>query len=264
MDLKAMKEQYDRDGYAVVPDMFTDKEVQVMQAELNRLTEAGLLRNVSTAGDGQTEDTGSRNLQICPLSPRSEVFRMLPFAAKVRERVFALLGDEVFLQLDQIFLKPPRHGSGTNWHQDNAYFGIDDPTQGVGMWVALHDATVANGTMHIVPRSHERVFDHARDPNSNHHICCVVDEEHEDVRPIEMRAGGALFFNYGIAHCTKANRTDAPRAGLALHFLRGEYREPAGAKGPVRPWIGGAAATDGAAEWGAGLAGAWERTVAAA
>lgn len=74
-----------------------------------------------------------------------------------------------------IVLKPAGHGAGTNWHQDNAYFGILDPTQGVGMWVSVHDATVANGTMHVVPGSHGSAREHWRDGNSDHHITCAVD-----------------------------------------------------------------------------------------
>lgn len=36
--------------------------------------------------------------------------------------------------------------------------------------------------------------------------------------PIELSAGGALFFNWGVPHCTLGNATDRPRAALALHF----------------------------------------------
>ena len=44
--------------------------------------------------------------------------------------------DPVVLHLDQVFLKPGKQGMGTNWHQDNAYFQIEDPLQGTAMWTA--------------------------------------------------------------------------------------------------------------------------------
>ncbi len=119
--------------------------------------------------------------------------------------------------LDQIFLKPGGHGAGTKWHQDNAYWHQPDPTAGVGMWIAVHAATRANGTMHIIPGSHTSAAAHERDPGSNHHI----DAHHVDetqALPIELPAGGVLFFNFGILHCTRGNQTDQDRAGLALHF----------------------------------------------
>ena len=67
-----------------------------------------------------------------------------------------LLGPEITLHLDQIFLKPGRTGMGTAWHQDNAYFKIPQPLRGTAMWIAIHDATVANGTLRVVPASEVR------------------------------------------------------------------------------------------------------------
>jgi ectoine hydroxylase-related dioxygenase (phytanoyl-CoA dioxygenase family) len=45
---------------------------------------------------------------------------------------------------------------------------------------------------------------------------------------IELPAGGAAFFNYGIAHSTKPNTTERERAGLASHFLHADYVPLAG------------------------------------
>ena len=41
--------------------------------------------------------------------------------------VSELIGDPYILRLDQIFVKPDRNGLGTSWHQDNAYFNIENP-----------------------------------------------------------------------------------------------------------------------------------------
>ena len=180
-----------------------------MQAELDRLVADGLLRNVATEVDGTTASRQGRNLQICPLSPRSDFFRAMPFEPKVIDAARQLIGDPFVLFLDQIFLKPGKSGRGTNWHQDNAYFKVGDPTQGVGMWIAIHEATVANGTLHIVPGSFRESYAHERDPGSDHHIRCQVDESR--AMPVELPAGGAVFFNYGILHCTRGNRTDRSR-----------------------------------------------------
>lgn len=251
---------FKEEGYVVVPGFFDQNEVTVMQRELARLVENGLLRNVATAGDGTTHSKDVFNLQICPLSPHSEVFRALPYASKVRMAVESLIGPDFLLQLDQIFLKPGKHGAGTNWHQDNAYFGIEDPAQGVGMWVAVHDATVANGTMHVVPRSDVNLRVHGRDMGSDHHITCVVDEAVDTVVPIEMKAGGALFFNYGIAHCTKGNTTDKDRAGLAMHFLKLKYRQgiEGGSAEKRHPTLSGKDYDGGKTAWGESQEGRWE------
>lgn len=254
--------QYRDLGYVAVPALFTPREVAAMRARLQALVDAGQLRNVHTQGDGTTHSTTAFNLQICPLSPHDRLFRALKFHPRLVAAARDCVGDPLLFKLDQIFLKPARHGAGTGWHQDNGYWKVDECTAGVGAWTALHEATVANGTMHVIPRSHLRAEPHERDPGSDHHIRAVRVRE-EDAVPIELPAGGVLLFNWGVLHCTRANRTDRERAGLALHFCNGRLR-PLFAQDRQLVWITGPEATGGCAEYGERIAGAWEAEVAAA
>jgi len=188
-----------------------------MQRELERFKQMKFAHNVATEGDGVTASNESMNLQIKPLHDKSELFRAFPFQQKVKNAVGSLIGNPMGLLFDQIFLKPAKSGVGTNWHTDNAYFGIKEKDKGVGMWTALHDATIENGTMEIVPQSHLQEFSHQRDMESDHHITCKPDEN-KAVHCI-VPAGGVVFFNFGIAHCTRRNNSDSERAGAAFHFL---------------------------------------------
>jgi phytanoyl-CoA hydroxylase len=249
--------QYHQDGYTTVPDFFSAEEVAAMQKELQRLKDDGLLHNVARAGDGETETKAALNLQICPLAPKSELFRALGFSDKVVGVVGQLIGDPIVWRLDQIFLKPGRHGAGTSWHQDNAYFRIQDRRQGVGMWTAVHAATMANGTMNVIPCGDAELLPHERDNGSNHHVKCVVDES--KAVPVELPAGGVLFFNYGVPHCTRGNTTEHERAGLALHFLREEAEVGSKEKMAV---LTGPNSTHGVGEFGKDQRQEWERQVA--
>jgi hypothetical protein len=105
-----------REGYLAVPEFWSPREVAAMRVELERLQQNGKLRNVATDGDGATHSTTKANLQLCPMWPHSEFYRAMPFAPRVAPAVEALLGGPVLLHLDQVFLKPARHGAGTNWH----------------------------------------------------------------------------------------------------------------------------------------------------
>ena len=223
---------YQEKGFVVVPHFFDAREIAAIRAELERFKRDGLLRNVATVGDGKTASTQVQNLQICPLTPKSELFAALPFCPKVVAAIQQCIGDPIQHHLDQIFLKPAHHGAGTSWHQDNAYFDIPDPILGVGMWVAIHDASIANGTMHVIPGIYREKLEHIRDGGSDHHIRCYPNED--QAVAVEIEAGGALFFNYGVPHCTLANTTDHERAGLALHFLRaGTCCRGLASQGPV-------------------------------
>ena len=254
-------------GYVAVETFFNAEEVESMQAEVARLQRDGLLNNVATDGDSKTISQSKRNLQLCPMYKHSTLFRALPFAPKVTEAISQLLGDPVALRLDQVFLKPARDGAGTNWHQDNAYFKIEDPLSGTAMWIAVHDATVANGTIHVIPDRFEHEYEHSPDPDSNHHIRCYPEEER--ALPIELPAGGVAFFCYGTPHCTLGNKTERDRAGVALHFVRAEALTQDAQVGAnldpnYHPILTGPSATGGQKEYGTTVAGTWENELALA
>ncbi|MEZ4860934.1 MAG: phytanoyl-CoA dioxygenase family protein [Caldilineaceae bacterium] len=254
-------QQYQNEGYVALPTFFTPTEVAAMVAELARFKREGLGRNVATDGDGKTISQTKINYQIIPLNNKSDLFRALPFHPKVVRVIRQLIGDPFARQLDQIFLKPGRTGAGTGWHTDNAYFKLADCTHGVGMWIALHAATIANGTLHVIPGSFRQSYAHERDGNSDHHITFRADEA--QAVAVELPAGGAVFFNYGVAHGTRANNTDHERAGLAYHFVRTD-KVPADYGGGLANFvqITGPQATGGLQEYGVNVADAWPEEVA--
>jgi len=253
---------FKKHGYLAVSSFFNDQEVLAFQAEVARLQANGKLRNVATEGDGKTMASTVKNLQLCPMFNESDLFRAVPFAPKVKAAITQLIGDPFIKHLDQIFLKPGNgEGMGTNWHQDNAYFQIADPLRGTAMWVAAHEATLANGTMQIVPDAFREKLEHTRDPMSDHHIRCFPDESR--AIPVELPAGGVLFFCYGTPHCTKNNFTDKARAGLAFHFLHEDFA----AKSLIedgrndRPYVTGPKSTGGQSEYGVKVDGTWDSEV---
>lgn len=254
-------EQFKSEGYTTHDAFFDKSEIAAMRAELERLKTIGKLRNVATAGDGATAATDKANLQLCPMAPHSSLFRSLPFQPKVTEAVSELIGEPIILHLDQVFLKPGGHGMGTNWHQDNAYFKVRDPMGGTAMWIAVHDATLANGTIQVIPGSYRERYEHTRDPYSDHHIRCYPPEE--QAVPLALPAGGVAFFCYGTAHCTGANTTNHERAGVAYHFLHTDYANDdlIADDRDYRPYLTGPKATGGEQEYGERVAGTWQAEV---
>jgi len=251
--------QFHRDGYVIAPSFFDKTEVRALQKEVHRFTTSGIFKNVSTDGDGETPSSENVNLQLIPLHDKSMLIRSLPFENKVVNAISYLIGVPAALHLDQMFLKPAKYGVGTSWHQDNAYFKIANPLGGTAMWVAIHDATIANGTICVIPGSHEEEYEHFRDPNSNHHIRCNVPEEKST--PIELKAGGVVFFCYGTAHCTMANNTNQDRAGMAFHFLNSNFI----VKDQIteqRPVISGPKNSNGEQEYGSSQEGRWREEIA--
>lgn len=262
---EAQVNDFRRHGYTSEPQFFDRDETAAIRLEVERLQKDGLLRNVATDGDSKTRSVSRRNLQLCPMYMHSGLFKALPFAPRVAAAVSQLIGDPVVLRLDQVFLKPARDGMGTSWHQDNAYFRIKDPLRGTAMWIAVHDATVANGTIHVIPDRFNVPLEHRPDPNSDHHIRCWPDESL--AVPIELPAGGVAFFAYGTPHCTLGNSTDQDRAGVAYHFVNGDnFDEDMQIKehplSGYHPILSGPDATGGVREYGTDVASTWPGEVA--
>ncbi len=210
------------EGYVIIPNFFSEKEVDIMRKELDVLCKNGHGNNKATQGDGETKNEDAINFQIIPLNNKSEVYKSLPYIPKVKNALTSLLGPNVVHILDQIFLKPAGSGAATGWHTDNAYFHTPDPTSGTGMWIALHEANEANGTMRVIPKSHLQELPHVRDMSSDHHITCATEVDPSEAVSVEVPAGGVVFFNFGVAHATGTNPTDKPRAGAAFHYATPE------------------------------------------
>ena len=102
--------------------------------------------------------------------------------------------------------------------------------------------------MRVIPAAFETPLEHSRDPESNHHVRCFPDESKSV--PVELKAGGALFFLYGTPHATGPNTTEHERAGVALHFLAGKAVEESKGGLVKRPFLSGPGATQGEAEYG--------------
>ncbi len=248
--------QFRDHGWTTLPRLFTAREIAAMRAEIDRLQAAGRFRNLIDA-ESADRGAGGVNLQICPLAPHSRLFRALPFQPRVIAAVGALIGEPLVCILDQVFVKPPGDGAGTDWHQDNAYFGDSDPTRGTGLWIAIHDATLENGTMHVVSGSHREPQRHRRDERSTMLIHAEVDEAR--AVPVELQAGDALCFNFGVLHCTKRNRSRHARAGLALHFAQEGHLPPFDPA--QRVVLSGPRASGGRLEHGEDLLAAWAQEV---
>jgi len=126
------------------------------------------------------------------------------------------IGQEVVMKADMALSKPPFIGSEKPWHQDNAYFDWL-PLELVGTaWIALDDATVENGCMHVLPRGHRLgALKHY------HTIDCEILPDRFDrsgAVPVELKAGGAMFFSAMLPHQTPPNRSPERRRALQFQY----------------------------------------------
>jgi phytanoyl-CoA hydroxylase len=159
-------------------------------------------------------------------------FYELLFHPQLAEAVAKLMGtDTVRVWHDQIQYKPPKRGGPTIWHQDYPYWPSLEPPDLLSAWIALDDADVENGCMHVVPRSHRwgaykggtigsdpQTWGPAHDPSF------VPEGETVEIVPCPVPAGWVMFHHCLTWHGTPPNLSERPRPAIAIHFMPGYTR----------------------------------------
>ena len=130
--------------------------------------------------------------------------------------------DGAYKCMQSMFVIKPPGGSGSPWHQDEHPIPTRDRSL-TGVWIALTDATVANGCLWILPDSHksgviyERYAHDLPDVDSN-----PVARGFDDTGaiPIEMscRAGRPVLQRLPAAQARARNHSDRYRPALTFHY----------------------------------------------
>ena len=117
-------------------------------------------------------------------------------------------------------LKRQSVGSAFPWHQDLAYWGAGRPDM-IGIWIALHDATIENGCMDIIPGSHQWGILPCEENDPGRPI--LTGEQEAQRIPAEVKAGGALLFHALLVHRSSPNRSNKERCAVIFEYTAREF-----------------------------------------
>jgi ectoine hydroxylase-related dioxygenase (phytanoyl-CoA dioxygenase family) len=176
-----------------------------------------------------------------------------------------LLGPAIVLKHSRIFYKYAQSASWVGWHQDGSIELLLD-AQAPTIWLGLTNATVENGCLRVVPRSHRLGMVSHQSRQSHHDLAnsvmsgpepgSVVGEDHDpSVEPAKLAEGfdapfdvvinaGEMSFHHPLAlHGSNPNVSAEPRIGVsATYSTPGLHRNGApaalvrGSVGP-EPWF---------------------------
>lgn len=205
---------FDRDGYVVLPDVFSDDELAPLIEVIDR-NEAATDAFLRTRDDERIAiaESGAITFTL-HLTEREPVAR-----AFVAQPIFAdlchdLIGPDVRLYWDQAVYKKPEKPRRFPWHQDNGYAFVE-PQQYLTCWVALTDATLDNGCPHVIPRLHRHGTYQHRYVDS---LGWEIVESHPDAVAAPVGKGGIVVFSSLTPHLTGPNATDDVRKAYIVQF----------------------------------------------
>ena len=216
--------QYQQQGYLVVHDAFTPQEVQAALAGLVHLIGGG---NPAFRGI-QFEATAKDMLETLTAEQRQDAVRKLMWFSEFDARLGALaqhskllviiermLGATPQLFQDLALLKPPKLGREKPWHQDKAYFNMDKREPVVGVWVALDEATLDNGCMHLLPELGREPIIHFQ--RRDWQVCDTLVLGKQCIA-VPLKPGGLLLFDGLLVHGTPHNNSSLRRRAVQFHY----------------------------------------------
>ena len=229
---KSQATQFERDGYLVLEDLFSDEEVAFLQRE------AGKLLADPDALEAETviSEPGSREIRsIFRIHAQSPVVARLASDERLAGVARFLLDDEVYIHQSRLNYKPGFQGKEFYWHSDFETWHVEDGMprmRALSMSVLLAENTPHNGPLMLIPGSHRSFLTCVGETPEDHYRMSlkrqeygVPDEDslaelahkHGIVAPTG-KPGSVVIFDCNIMHGSNGNITPFPRANAFLVY----------------------------------------------
>jgi len=217
-------EQFRRDGFIKLKDVFTPELIEAYAPEITRLTMEAAQEKAGVPMDER--DTYSKAfLQVWNLWEKSDKARAFSCSKRLARIATELLGTRgVRMWHDQALYKEPA-GGFTPWHADQQYWPMSN-SNSVTAWVPLQATPIEMGPLCFGRGSHLKNI--GRDLE-------ISDESERQIREQIQREGileiqepydlGEVSFHYGwTLHRAGPNTTDQPRKVHTIIYMDRDMR----------------------------------------
>lgn len=223
MNIEQMYQQYQEEGYVLIPGALSPEDVRELQATTDRVT---------AQARGQSEDNAVFDFEAdhrpdAPLVQRiKKPHRVDPlyFALARHPAIFGLVqricGEQVRLNHSKINMKAARAGSPLEWHQDWAFAPHTNMDTCVAS-VMIDDVSHENGAMHVLPGSHLGPLLEHHDPELGFVGAVDVLRQQVDVSKAASLTGpaGTVSLHHPMTmHGSGANHSGRQRRILFLEY----------------------------------------------
>jgi phytanoyl-CoA hydroxylase len=142
---------------------------------------------------------------------------------KIRALTADLQIEEPLLLQSMYIFKQPNIGGEVTCHQDSTFL-YTEPTDIVGLWFALEDATVHNGCLWAIPGGHlgglKSRWIRTRD-GMQFEIYDQTPWPEEELIPLEVSKGTLILLHGLLPHRSFENKSNRSRHAYTLHVISG-------------------------------------------
>jgi ectoine hydroxylase-related dioxygenase (phytanoyl-CoA dioxygenase family) len=204
--IHAHVERVGKDGYTIIENAVDPELIDALATDVRRLEHELDIKPANNSFEGE------KTLRIYNLLVYGKLYEQIPVYETVLPVVEGVLDRGCLVSsLSTITILPGE--SAQPIHSDDQLIPLPKPhppTVCNTMW-ALTDFTEANGATRIIPGSH--LTD------------SPVYGQHYDSIAAEMPKGSVLVWHGSLWHGGGANRSDAPRMGVAMNYCAGYIRQ---------------------------------------
>jgi len=209
-------QQYERDGFVLVPEVFTDVEVQAMMHAIGG-------DRVASSSIGIADTTGKKARLAIWFELGNDIWAAASTCPRIVNNVRILMHEEVAFFHGKVMLKEAKSGGAWEWHQDYGYWydqGFVFPHM-ISAFVALDPATIENGCLNVLRGSHQlgrlshtqvgtqTGADPTRMPS--------IEKMFERVQ-VQMTPGSVLFFHCNLLHTSAPNLSEQHRRSFIMCY----------------------------------------------
>jgi ectoine hydroxylase len=245
-------ERYARDGFLVMPSLFSAREVATLNAALMNWVQSDAVHGLPETivdPDGLVVRSVFRVHDLHPL------FHQLACDPRLRDAARQILGSEVYIHQSRVNLKPGFRGKEFYWHSDFETWHTEDGMprmRALSVSIALTDNHHVNGPLMLIPRSHLVYVSCAGEAAEEHAVESPrqeygVPDEH-NLSELAARggietpigpAGTAVFFDCNTMHGSNGNISPYPRRNVFLVYnsVENRLRDPYSGHAPRPEYI---------------------------
>jgi non-haem Fe2+, alpha-ketoglutarate-dependent halogenase len=215
--------------------VLNDAEVQRYGGEGHICPVPALTTAEVTEARAEIEDFEAKTGKTLDYPEKSKSYLLFDWAdrlvrhPRVLDAVEDLIGPDIMVYYTTMWIKDPGTPQYILWHQDGTYFYLD-PQLHVTAWIALSDAPVEAGCMHVLPGSHlSGQYEHKDDPGEHNLILrgqAIFDEfEGEAGQPMPLKAGEMSLHHTRLVHCSRPNEYHDRRMGFGISYIPAHVKD---------------------------------------
>jgi ectoine hydroxylase len=149
-------EIYEKDGFIIIPEVFSQKEIKKFAKELKIIE---LNEKLWEKEEFISEPNDNKLRTIFNQHLFSKVYKKLSKDPRILNKVMQILGSDVYIHHGRINVKRAYQGKSFPWHSDFETWHSEDGLPNcrcLSAWLMLTDNTQFNGPLYLIKESHKK------------------------------------------------------------------------------------------------------------